>query len=135
MFVLDSSAAISLVLPAETSPASRRVAGALVDGAACAPAIWPLEVRNALLSALRSRRLTAASFDAALVDLDSLPVEIDGAPAGAPLVRTLEIARRLDLTVYDASYLELAERLRLPLATFDRALSKAAARLRVPVAG
>ncbi len=135
MFVLDSSVAVALVLPAEASAAGRRLMDALVEGAACAPAIWPLEVRNALLSALRSRRLSASAFDDAVEDLGVLPVEIDGATTGPPLDRALEIARRLDLTIYDASYLELAERLRLPLASFDKALVRAAGRLRIPLAG
>jgi predicted nucleic acid-binding protein len=36
------------------------------------------------------------------------------------------------LSLYDASYLELAERTSLPLATFDSALRKAGAALRIP---
>jgi len=38
----------------------------------------------------------------------------------------LEIAREHGLSVYDASYLELAIRRALPLATFDRRLHEAA---------
>ena len=38
----------------------------------------------------------------------------------------MELARKQKLTVYDAAYLELAQRERLPLATLDRALEKAA---------
>ncbi len=38
----------------------------------------------------------------------------------------MALARTRKLTVYDAAYLELAQRERLPLATLDRALEKAA---------
>ena len=38
----------------------------------------------------------------------------------------MALARARKLTVYDAAYLELAQRERLPLATLDRALEKAA---------
>ena len=38
----------------------------------------------------------------------------------------MTLARKQKLTVYDAAYLELAQRERLPLATLDRALEKAA---------
>ncbi len=39
----------------------------------------------------------------------------------------LDLARRHNLTAYDAAYLEVAGRLRLPLATLDRRLQAAAA--------
>ena len=39
---------------------------------------------------------------------------------------TLTLAERHDLSVYDATYLELALRMKLPLATLDRALAAAA---------
>jgi len=35
---------------------------------------------------------------------------------------TLSLAQRCRLTLYDAAYLELAQRLRLPLASLDQAL-------------
>ena len=38
----------------------------------------------------------------------------------------MELAERYDLTLYDASYLELALRRSLPLATFDKSLKRAA---------
>jgi predicted nucleic acid-binding protein len=41
-------------------------------------------------------------------------------------VRTLELARVHRLSAYDATYLELAERLGLPLATLDGSLARAA---------
>jgi predicted nucleic acid-binding protein len=49
--------------------------------------------------------------------------------------RTLELADRHNLTVYDATYLELAMRLSLPLATLDEDLRKAAQREGVPLLG
>ena len=39
----------------------------------------------------------------------------------------MQLASLTGLTVYDATYLELAQRRRLPLATLDAALAKAAA--------
>ena len=43
-----------------------------------------------------------------------------------PFDELLDLARRFAVTVYDASYLELALREGLPLATLDRALERAA---------
>jgi predicted nucleic acid-binding protein len=40
--------------------------------------------------------------------------------------RVLELARKHQLTFYDAAYLELAARERLPLATLDKQLAGAA---------
>jgi len=62
----------------------------------------------------------------------SLPIRIDFAD-----LRTLNasrlLAREYDLSAYDASYLELAQREGLPLATMDQTLSMAAKRCGVPV--
>ena len=46
----------------------------------------------------------------------------------APLRRVTALARQFQLTVYDASYLDLAREKQLPLATLDRALSRAVLR-------
>ena len=53
---------------------------------------------------------------------------LDGSMAaeGHPWNAVSAIADRHGLTVYDAAYLELAQRRRLPLATLDRALCRAA---------
>lgn len=55
--------------------------------------------------------------------LGRLGVGIDRAPVEAEIFR---LARRHQLTAYDAAYVELALRDRLPLATLDRALARAA---------
>ncbi len=46
-----------------------------------------------------------------------------------------DLAHRFGLTLYDATYLELAQRLRLPLATLDRELRKAAKKSGVQLLG
>jgi predicted nucleic acid-binding protein len=57
-----------------------------------------------------------------LADIDPL-IEVDSQPAELDL---LKLARPHNLTVYDASYLELASRRRLPLCTHDKQLVEAA---------
>jgi predicted nucleic acid-binding protein len=47
---------------------------------------------------------------------------------------TLALADRFKLTMYDAAYLELAQRRQLPLATFDNALRAGANRLGLELA-
>lgn len=133
MFVLDSSAALAMLLPDEHSGAADRIAEFLVQSAAQVPPIWPLEMGNALLTALRSRRLSAKEFDERLSVLDELPIEVDHSSRQGALARIVEIARSHGLSTYDASYLELADRHGIPLATLDGKLRKACSALKVPV--
>ena len=57
-----------------------------------------------------------------------MAMEIEPPPAEGSV---LDLARRYDLTVYDAAYLELASRRNLRLATADRKLAQAASRIGV----
>ena len=59
----------------------------------------------------------------------ALGIETDGRHDGSLV---LGLAREHALSVYDASYLEVASRRRLPLATLDRKLSEAAVAAGVP---
>jgi predicted nucleic acid-binding protein len=133
VFVLDSSVALAMLLPDEQSAAADELAGRFAEGSVTVPTIWPLEVRNALLVALRSKRITAAEFEERLEVLALLPVEVSPPSDGATLKRTVALARRHDLSIYDASYIDLARQRALPLATLDSKLRKACAALRVAV--
>ena len=88
----------------------------------CVPAVWPLEVANVLLMAERFGRLTVEQRDAFLSILSSLAVEIEPGPLDHVIGNAMPLARKHRLTVYDASYLEMALRRRLPLATRDQEL-------------
>ncbi len=81
------------------------------------------ELRDALLSNERRGRLTEAECASFLRDLSRLPVTVDVTPDE---VGVLSIARRHRLSVYDASYLELARRAGLALAALDTDLARAA---------
>ena len=48
---------------------------------------------------------------------------------------TLRLAEKHELTLYDAAYIELAQRRRLPLATLDRKMHRAADDIGVAVMG
>ena len=90
------------------------------------PAIWPLEVANALLAAERKKRITIAQVTAFLRSLEAFPISIDPTPTGLAFDRILLLARQQSLTEYDASYLELAIRESLTIATLDDSLRRAA---------
>ena len=90
------------------------------------PVIWRLEVANALQSALRRGRVDAAFRDATLRDLGQLDIVNDPDTSSHAWAETLQLADRFRLTLYDAAYMELAQRRHLPLATLDRELRMAA---------
>lgn len=93
---------------------------------AIVPSLWSLEVGNVLLIAERNKRISSEQRHKALYALTELPVSIDAMTSHHAWLETMELAERHGLTLYDASYLELALRRSLPLATFDKALQKAA---------
>jgi predicted nucleic acid-binding protein len=126
-FVADASVAIAWVHPAQATPQTAAMLDALGDGAALeVPALWPLEVANALTVLVRRRKLTAAEREAALGWLRGLPLRIDHDMASLAFTRLSELATAHRLSVYDATYLELAQRRKIPLACKDGPLQRAA---------
>jgi predicted nucleic acid-binding protein len=124
-FVLDSSVALAWVFPDESNPDMDRLCDRLTTEIALVPPVWPLEIGNVLLAAVRRGRLTTRDLHRLLRELRSLPVEIDEASTDRALEDTLNIAQRYGLTTYDASYIELAQRRTVPLATMDYKLRRA----------
>jgi predicted nucleic acid-binding protein len=124
-FVLDSSVAVAWLVPDEHSPAVDALADRLGVEAALVPAVWPLEVGNALLSARRAQRLPERDFDKLVALVARLPVEIAAAARAEDIPGLLRVAAALKLSVYDATYIELARRHAIPLATLDLGLAKA----------
>jgi predicted nucleic acid-binding protein len=85
--------------------------------------------------AVRRGRINVDFRRAALTDLALLDVVIDDYTDAHAWGETLHLADRLQLTVYDAAYLELAKRRALPLATLDNELATAAKALGLDVLG
>lgn len=124
--VLDSSVTLAWLYNDETTSAISEVAARTVQSGAWVPSLWRLEVANILEMGIRRKRNDAGFRDQALADLALLPINIDGETADHAWSRTLTLAHKHNLTVYDAAYLELALRRNLPLATLDRELRNAA---------
>jgi len=125
--VLDSSSALAWVLPGESDETTDALLSDIADQGAVAPGIWPLETANVLWMAQRRGRITLAERLQALALLADLPIQIDIGTAALAWGVTSELAVSRGLTVYDASYLELALRLGYPLASSDKDLRQAAA--------
>lgn len=124
--VLDSSATLAWIYDEETTAAIREVFDRVAEHGAMVPSLWRLEVANSLTVAARRGRVDAAFRHAALADLALLDIATDPHTDSAAWAETLHLADRYQLTVYDAAYLELAQRRALPLATLDRDLQAAA---------
>ena len=133
--VLDSSVALAWVLPGEGDAATEALLDEVADAGAAAPGLWPLETGNVLLQAEKAGRITPAERRQALTTLAGLPVHIDPDTAAHAWSQTFGLAQAQGLTVYDASYLELALRLALPLASLDRKLRGAATACDLAVLG
>ena len=124
--VLDSSATLAWVYPEEITAAINEIRAHVESSGAVVPSLWRLEVANILEMNVRRSRHDAAFRDATLADLSELPIRVDGETDRHAWDDTLRLASRHRLTLYDAAYLELAQRRGLPLATMDKDLRKAA---------
>jgi predicted nucleic acid-binding protein len=134
-FVLDASIALAWCFADEATPAADALLDRLADEEAAAPALWRLEVANALAMAERRDRLSAAGLTRSVALLQRLTVALDAEGTDRAFHDLLELARSERLTVYDAAYLELALRLGVPLASKDAELRKSAARLGLALLG
>ena len=122
---LDASVALAWLLE-EMTPGW--VAALLADIESCVthamvPSLFWLEVGNALV---RDGSLTDEQAMDGLLRYEALGVET--VEVGPPLrLRALQLAREKRLTMYDATYLAVAEATNAPLATLDTRLQRAAA--------
>jgi predicted nucleic acid-binding protein len=133
--VLDASATLAWLLPEELTTEIATAFDLIADDCAWVPSLWRIEVANSLAINLRRRRITPLKRRDSLIDLQLLPIFCDQETNDHLWGRTLELADRHQLTVYDAIYLELALRRSLPLATLDDELRKAAQQEGVAVLG
>jgi len=122
--VLDGSATVAWLIPEEHTAPSQRVLEQVGDKGAIVPMLWRLEIANALTIAVRRKRISRDERAAALAKLSDLPIEIDTETLVHAWTSSLALADRFNLTLYDACYLELAQRRALPLATLDTDLPR-----------
>jgi predicted nucleic acid-binding protein len=131
-FVADASVAIGWVHPAQATKQTAAMLEAIAGGATLeVPALWPLEVANALIVLVRRRKLAEDERQAAVGWLRGLRLRVDHESAAIAFAPLSELAVTQQLSVYDAAYLELAVRRRLMLGCKDGPLRAAAARLGV----
>lgn len=100
---------------------------------ALVPPLWHYEQANVMAMAIRRGKLTEAELQTVSRLQQSLDIETDEFPLPASMPNVSSLARAHRLTVYDAAYLELAQRHGLLLATLDAELTAAALSLNLPL--
>ena len=121
------------MLPDEGNPYADELLERLITEGALVPPIWPLEIGNVLLLALRRGRIRQEELETMVERLARLPIEVDLEATDHALAGVLVLAAQLGLTTYDAAYLDLAQRRNLPLATLDKRLRTACAAAKLEV--
>jgi predicted nucleic acid-binding protein len=129
-FVLDASVCAVWALADETHPAADAAMEQLDRDNALVPSLWWFEIRSVLITNERRKQLTVEDSDAFLKLLEGFPIWTESDPDEAAI---LGFARKYQLSVYDAAYLDVAHRNSLPLATLDKALRAAAEAAGVPL--
>ncbi|MBN1172838.1 MAG: type II toxin-antitoxin system VapC family toxin [Micromonosporaceae bacterium] len=119
--VLDASAAVALL--ADAGPAGQWVEATIRGARLLAPDLMPFEVSNILRRHALAGILDQSAATLAHTDLIALPIDLY--PYVGLAERVWEL--RVNLTVYDASYVALAELATVPLVTLDARLARAPA--------
>ncbi len=112
---------LSLILSENTGPpvesCIRKILS--VNGQLLVPPLFWYELINGLISAVKKGRMQKEELTSVEADVAALPISTDIIPTAFIRQRIREIALDHDLTGYDASYLELANRYQLKLITLD----------------
>jgi predicted nucleic acid-binding protein len=125
-FVVDNSVVMSWCFKDQANAYADSILERLIDSTAYVPSVWPLEVVNVLLAAERKKWISQADSVRFISLLSELPIYVESESPEKVMKELLGLGRAHDLSIYDASYLDLAMRKGLPLATLDQKLIKAA---------
>jgi predicted nucleic acid-binding protein len=131
--VIDSSVALTWCFEDVASSETDKLFERVRDEGAIVPGLWHLELSNVLLQAEKRGRINTGDVAIRLDLIAELPISVDQETTARAWREILTMARAEKLTMYDATYLELAVRRGLPLLTKDNALAEAAKRLGVVV--
>ena len=125
-FVLDCSVTMAWCFEDETSEYSEAVLELLRTKSAIVPVIWPLEVTNVLLMAMKRKRVSKIKAAGFLDRLNDLPISLANSKPLSAMMSIFELGDEQKITSYDAAYLDLAIAHNIPLATMDKELAQAA---------
>jgi predicted nucleic acid-binding protein len=127
LFVVDASASLAWCFEDEATGWTDGLLQRLRNGdRIVVPAHWPTEISNGLLMGLRRKRIKPGRPEMFWDELARLPIDVEPPLTPLEAKTVLALSESHALTVYDATYLELALRKGLPLGTLDTDLRKAA---------
>ena len=120
--VVDASFVLSFLLPDEEKPESDQVFTDYKEGRIrlISSPILPFEVLNALKTAVKQKRIEKSRGEILGQSFLKLHIYLERMEYAEIFV----LALKHDITVYDASYLFVAQKLDVSLRTFDKALQK-----------
>lgn len=125
-FVVDCSAVVPWAFGDEATAETDDLLDELARGeVAWVPTIWHLEVGNVLLGAMGKKKIDQAGIEAFFSLMKNLEIVTDPETTARAWDKTLDLAQLYRLSIYDASYLELAMRKGMPLASLDKELAAA----------
>lgn len=133
VYVVDTSYFVSAILNSYVSDESKEAADFIrniirVNGQIVVPQLFWFELGNVLLNAAKTKkdgspaRITKMQLMKIEQLISELPIYTDLQPDSQTRMRIREYAMEYNLSYYDASYLELAQRKNLILKTFDKQL-------------
>ena len=128
LVVLDASVFVAWIAPSQATDAASRLLVEREQHRFIAPHVFPVEVRNALLSAERRDKWRIQESERALEFVHQLGMVIYPPVHGIDLDEVLRLARAERLSMYDGLYLMLAIENYAVLASRDGALLSAASR-------
>jgi predicted nucleic acid-binding protein len=131
-FVVDASVAVAWFVKGQATEYTNALLHRAPRERLHVPALWHAEFANALLALVHRRKLDPERLSDIFETVDELELITDAQPPNARDLAAL--SRRLSLSAYDATYLELALRLRLPIAAKDGPLGGAAPRAGAAIA-
>lgn len=133
-YVVDASIATSWVVTSQATPVANRILAEIGSGLPFfVPSLWFLEVANTLLLLQRRGKLGVDECTHARAIISRMRPVVDDEGPLQSLQVVWQLANELRLTIYDATYLELAIRRGATLASRDGDLIKAAKKRGVPV--
>ncbi|HEY8692195.1 MAG TPA: type II toxin-antitoxin system VapC family toxin [Chloroflexota bacterium] len=131
--VIDASVTLAWCFPDETTPHTDALRGRVTRTGAIVPPHWRIEIENTVRVAERRRRITAAQVADFVRFIRAQLIEVDDRPLVTTFGNLMPLASQYSLSVYDAAYVEIANRRGLPLATLDANMRRAAQQMGIDV--
>ena len=121
-YIIDSSFILAHLLPDEKVSQVDEVFEKYAQGnvSFIASPILPFEVTNALRYAVTSKRIKKENAQVLISDFLNIIIHLHE----VDLIGALRISLKVNCSIYDASYLYLAENLNIPFLTLDKKIKK-----------